>query len=314
MNDPTPRRRFIGPGPAAKPAASKGADLDEIIGEIDALVGMDAVKSQLNQIIALGRVIKRRRDHDLPTNNISLHMVFMGPPGTGKTEVARKIGKLLKAIGLLKTGDVHEVDRSKLVGGYMGQAAIKSRAAFEAAIGGVLFIDEAYTLSGGTSDTAGADAYGEESITTLLKLMEDFRDRIVVIAAGYTDEMERFLKTNPGLNSRFAKKLRFDSYNADELFEILKRMAKREGYVFLGDAEKEAGKAVREMAQVGSKDPKFGNARDVRSLFERIVLSQAERIGYDDEFDNLPEAERKQRLCEITEEDVHIAAGWAESR
>ena len=189
----------------------EGADLEEVIADINALVGMDAIKAQLDQIIALGRIIKHRRDANLKTNNISMHMVFMGPPGTGKTEVARKIGGLLKAIGLLKNGDLHEVDKSKLVGGYQGQTPIKVRNLFEAAIGGVLFIDEAYTLSGGTNEMAGPDAYGDEAITTLLKLMEDYRDRIVVIAAGYTDEMERFLKTNPGLNSRFAKKQKCSS-------------------------------------------------------------------------------------------------------
>ncbi len=310
MSDPTPRRSFIRTSPGAKPPASKGADLEQVINDINSLVGMDAIKAQLDQIIALGRIIKHRRDANLKTNNISLHMVFMGPPGTGKTEVARKIGGLLKAIGLLKTGDLHEVDKSKLVGGYQGQTPIKVRNLFEAAIGGVLFIDEAYTLSGGTNEMAGPDAYGDEAITTLLKLMEDYRDRIVVIAAGYTDEMERFLKTNPGLNSRFAKKLRFDSYSAEELLEILIRMAKRDEYVLSPAAENEVAKAVREMEQSGRKDPKFGNARDVRSLFERIVLAQAERLGYDENFELLSEQERRERLREITVDDVKVAAGW----
>jgi stage V sporulation protein K len=309
MPETTSTPRFIRSTAGVRTSAqTKGADLEQVINEVNELVGMDAIKEQLDQIIALGRIMKQRRNLDLPTNSISLHMVFMGPPGTGKTEVARKIGKLLKAIGLLKDGDVREVDRSKLVAGYQGQTGLQVRSEIEKAIGGVLFIDEAYSLSGGMDNLAKADSFGEEAITQLVKCMEDYRDRMVVIAAGYTDQMENFLKANPGLNSRFSKKIRFNGYDDKEMFEIFLRMAEKEKYVLDEEAKKEAGKVMRDMYTRGKNDPKFGNARDVRSFFEKVVLTQAERLGYDETFEELPEETRKERLREITEDDVRKAA------
>jgi stage V sporulation protein K len=183
-----------------------------------------------------------RRERDIPMEKISLHLIFTGPPGTGKTIMARKIGDLFKAVGLLRKGHVVEVDRSKLTGAHLGAAGQLVREAVKDALDGVLFIDEAYALAGGTGDLASSDLYGNEAIQTLLKMMEDHRERLVVIAAGYPGPMRRFLENNPGLRSRFTREFHFHSYEHEELIAIFKFMTKEGKYLLDPEAEREAEK------------------------------------------------------------------------
>jgi stage V sporulation protein K len=234
---------------------------------------------------------------------ISLHLIFIGPPGTGKTIMARKIGDLFKAIGLLRKGHCVEVDRSKLTGAHLGAAGQLVREAVKDALDGVLFIDEAYALAGGTGDLASSDLYGNEAIQTLLKMMEDYRERLVVIAAGYPGPMRRFLENNPGLRSRFTREFSFHSYDHEELIAIFKFMTKEGKYLLDPEAEREAEKYIR------SLDPKredFGNARDIRTFFERILPAQAYRIAETPDF----EAMTNEQLLTITADDIRAVAEW----
>lgn len=277
--------------------------LGKVLKEIAALIGMDNVKDELNQLIALGRLVALRRDRDIPMEKISLHLIFTGPPGTGKTIMARKIGVLFKAIGLLRKGHVVEVDRSKLTGAHLGAAGQLVREAVKDALDGVLFIDEAYALAGGTGDVASSDLYGNEAIQTLLKMMEDHRDRLVVIAAGYPGPMRRFLENNPGLRSRFTREFRFHSYEHDELIAIFKFMTREGKYLLDPDAEREAEKYIRGLDR---KREDFGNARDIRTFFERILPAQAYRIAETPNFESMTNEE----LLTITAADIRAVAGW----
>jgi len=288
-------------GPRIPVKRADDTGLDDVLAEIGALVGMESIKMQLNELIALGRVIAIRRDRDLPLHRFSQHLVFTGPPGTGKTVVARKIGKLFKAIGLLRKGHCIEVDRSKLVGRHIGEAGQLVQEAVKDALDGVLFIDEAYSLAGGSGPLATGDMYGNEAIQTLLKLMEDYRDRLVVIVAGYTGPMRRFLENNVGLKSRFSREFEFKSYSHEELFEIFQIIAHDAKYILEPGALREVEKYIRTMDR--SRDD-FGNARDVRSLFERIVPAQAMRLG---ELANLDQLSNEELLT-ITADDVRAAS------
>ena len=281
----------------ADAALSKASALDEVIAEINALVGMNDIKVQLAELVALGRVIAVRRDRDIPLQKISLHLVFTGPPGTGKTVVARKIGKLFRAIGLLNKGHCIEVDRSKLVGRFVGEAGQLVQEAVKDALDVVLFIDEAYLLAGGTGPLSSSDQYGTEAIGTLLSLMENYRDRLVVIVAGYNSPMRRFLDNNIGLKSRFTRQFDFKSYSHDELIEIFWLLVKDAHYQFDDGARREVEKYIRTMDR--SRED-FGNARDVRNFLERIVPVQALRLG---ELENL-ESLSNDELMTITAEDV----------
>jgi SpoVK/Ycf46/Vps4 family AAA+-type ATPase len=276
--------------------------LDEVLAEINALVGMYDIKQQLNELLALGRVIAVRRDRDIPLQKISLHLVFTGPPGTGKTIVARKIGKLFKAVGLLKRGHCVEVGRVDLVGRFIGEAGQLMKDKVKEALDGVLFIDEAYALTeSGGGALSSADQYGMEAVNTLLAMMENDRDRLVVIVAGYPEKMRRFLDSNVGLKSRFTKEFRFESYSHDELIEIFWQIVEESHYRFDSGARREAEKYIRQMNR-GRED--FGNARDIRTFLESIVPVQALRLG---EMDNL-ESLTNEELLTFTAEDVRIVA------
>lgn len=276
--------------------------LEEVVREIDRMIGLGSVKHELNRLIAFARVIAIRRERDIPVGAINLHMVFSGPPGTGKTVVARKVGRMLKAIRLLRKGQCIETDRSQLVGAVLGETAKLVREKVKDALDGVLFIDEAYTLTGGGSGLHGADPFGQEAVDTLLKLMEDYRDRLVVIAAGYSSEMRKFVESNPGLKSRFSRFVEFPSYDGDELFSIFKHMVEEGSYRLDEDAGVEARKHITWMSKTA--DETFGNARAVRQFFESILPIQAERVAFLPNMTELSDAD----LLTITVDDVRAAA------
>lgn len=207
---------------------------------------------------------------NIKTEPVSMHMVFTGNPGTGKTTVARLIGEIYNEIGLLSTSDCIEVDRSILVAEYVGQTAIKTKNMINRALGGVLYIDEAYTLV-----NKGAKDFGQEAIDTLLKEMEDHRENLVVIVAGYIDEIEAFIDSNPGLKSRFTKKIHFDDYRADELEEIFTKLAKN--YVISDEAQTELHRIFEIM--YNNKPDHFGNGREVRNFYEKVIAKLAYRIS-----------------------------------
>lgn len=247
---------------------------EEALAELDALVGLDAVKKEVRNISNLARYLIHRKAAGLPAPAFSLHMVFTGNPGTGKTTVARLIGEIYRDVGVLESGHLVEVDRAGLVGIYVGQTGPKTREAFMRAKGGVLFVDEAYNL---ILDTDGDDQYGNEAIGTLLKLMEDHRDDVVVIAAGYTKEMKRFIDSNPGLQSRFTRYLEFDDYSAADLAEIFYRMCEKNKLTLGKEAKAKVSDAMQ--ALIAEKKESFGNAREVRTKFEQAMQNQANRLA-----------------------------------
>ena len=250
---------------------SESESLDELIGELNSLIGLGKVKLSLNNLINLVKVRKMREDMGLKTPSMSLHLVFSGNPGTGKTTVARLLARIYHKLGVVSKGQLVEVDRAGLVEGYVGQTAIKTSEVCDKAMGGVLFIDEAYTL---TKDD-GQD-FGQEAVDTLLKRMEDNRDDFIVIVAGYTDEMTEFINSNPGLRSRFNKFIEFPDYNGTELFDIYIQMCESQDYLLDGEAEAYVETHLRQMAN--SKEEHFANAREVRNYFERCMERQASRI------------------------------------
>lgn len=266
--------------------------IEDLLAELDSYVGMDAIKTEVRSLINMVQVYKLRREHDLPTTDMSLHMVFSGNPGTGKTTVARIMSRIYHSLDILSKGQLVEVDRSGLVAGYVGQTALKTQKVIEKAMGGVLFIDEAYALNGKSEND-----FGQEAIDTILKAMEDHRDDLVVIVAGYTELMDRFIHSNPGLESRFNRFLLFEDYTPKEMFEIFK-MRCGKGYVLAPEAEP----LVRDYIAEESADPSFGNARGVRNLFEHILVAQNNRLA------KLPTVTRED-LMTITPDDVLHARG-----
>jgi len=256
--------------------ASESVDL--VMAELDRLVGLESVKSRISTMTNLLKVQRRRGEVGLPEVLGSRHMVFTGPPGTGKTTVARLFGRVLRALGYLPRGHLVEVTRSDLVAGFVGQTSIKADAAIDSAVDGVLFIDEAYALA---PERAGGD-YGEEAVAALVKRMEDRRERMVVIVAGYPDEMDRFLESNPGLASRFPEHIEFPAYARDELVEIFRRFAADAGYEPGPEAIDEVHRVVDSWDR-GART--FGNARAVRNLFEDVVASHANRVVHERAFD-----------------------------
>lgn len=250
----------------------KANELDRLLEELDELVGLEAVKEEVRSLTNLIKVRALRKKHGLPLMDMSYHMVFTGNPGTGKTTVARLIAGIYKELGLLSKGNLIETDRAGLVAGYVGQTALKVKEVVDKAIGGVLFIDEAYALANQYSND-----FGDEAIETLVKLMEDHRDDLVVIVAGYTEEMNNFLKSNTGLTSRFNKFITFDDYSDSELIQILESMAHKAGFILEQEAVDKCCEMVSNMTDKERAD--FGNARGIRNLFERIVVNQANRIS-----------------------------------
>lgn len=241
------------------------------------LVGLKSVKEDVLSLRNLVKVQQLRTARGLPNTMISYHCVFTGNPGTGKTTVARIVADIYKEMGILKKGHLVETDRSGLVADYVGQTATKTNAVIDSALDGVLFIDEAYTLArGGDSD------YGAEAVATLLKRMEDERDRLVVILAGYTDEIKEFIDSNPGLQSRFCRYIHFDDYSVEELLDMFRLSLKRTQYKIQQDAYKELARYF--FKRVTSREKNFGNGRFVRNTFERLVQYQANRVAVLDDF------------------------------
>ncbi len=268
--------------------------IEELKAELDTYIGLDNIKKEVNNLINMVTVYNMRKEHKLPTTSMSLHMVFSGNPGTGKTMIARLMSKIYRSLGILSKGHLVEVDRSGLVAGYVGQTAIKTSKVIGEAMGGLLFIDEAYGLS-----NKGDNDFGHEAIDTLLKAMEDKREDLVVVVAGYDGLMDDFIHSNPGLESRFNRYLHFDDYTLNEMVDIFKLQCKK-GFYTLGE---EAEKEVRYSIELGNKNSiSFGNARGVRNIFEHILTQQANRLA--SETDITPE-----RLMEILPCDVIAARG-----
>ncbi len=257
----------------AQTAPDDGKTLEDLMAELDALIGLESVKREVTTLVNLIKVRKMREEHKLKVMDMSFHMVFTGNPGTGKTTVARLIAQIYRKLGVLSRGQLVETDRSGLVAGYVGQTAGKVTEVVNGALGGILFIDEAYALArkGMEND------FGREAIDTLVKLMEDHRDDLVVIVAGYTDEMHDFLTSNPGLISRFNKYIDFPDYTDDELMEILRMNAGNQGYRLTEAAEGVVREMLASMTLGERLD--FGNARGMRNTLEKLVQEQANRLA-----------------------------------
>jgi tetratricopeptide (TPR) repeat protein/SpoVK/Ycf46/Vps4 family AAA+-type ATPase len=247
--------------------------LEDILAELQKLVGMDNIKQDIQQLMRFLRVEQMRSQQGHSGTPISLHTVFYGPPGTGKTTVARLMGRIFKALGILKKGHVIEVDRSKLVAEYVGQTAPRTNAVIDDALDGILFIDEAYTLK----PAGSGNDFGQEAIDTLLKRMEDDRDRLIVIVAGYKNEMQAFIKSNPGLESRFNRYFTFLDYNQDELLGIFKLLTKSKGFDLINEAEDQLHHYFTQCYTY--RNATFGNGRLVRNVFEKVVQAQSFRIA-----------------------------------
>jgi len=276
----------------------KPESIEDLKKELEGYIGLEMVKKEVNSLINLVTIQKLRKENGLPVNDLSLHMVFSGNPGTGKTMIARLMARIYKSLGILTKGHLVEVDRSGLVAGYVGQTAIKTSEVIEKAKGGVLFIDEAYALT-----NRGGTDYGQEAVDTLLKAMEDNRDDLIVIVAGYIELMEEFIHSNPGLESRFNRFLHFPDYSVDEMMAIFDMRCSQNGYTLNEDARD----LLRSLLALYSLDIKgFGNARGVRNLFERAVSAQANRLATDPEI-------TKEDLMTLTADDIHAAGGGAEA-
>ena len=251
---------------------TKPVTYDEALAELDALVGLESVKAEVKKLASFVKVCEDRRKAGLKVPPMSYHMVFTGNPGTGKTTVARIMAKIFRSLGVLKKGHLVETDRSGLVAGYVGQTAEKTNEIIDKALDGVLFIDEAYAL---TED--GGKGYGGEAIATLLKRMEDERDRLIVVVAGYTEEMKKFIDANPGLKSRFNRYIEFPDYSAAELAEMFRRTAEKNQYKLAPDIATNLVPALAALTR--RRDRQFGNGRFVRNLFEKSVERQAVRLA-----------------------------------
>ena len=303
---PAAEKKPEGKDPAPKQSAKTGASaasakeetppppekIEDLVKELEGYIGLAGVKQEVKNLINMVKVHKMRKENGLPVEDLSLHMVFSGNPGTGKTTVARIMARIYRSLGILSKGTLVEVDRSGLVAGYVGQTALKTKKVIEKALGGVLFIDEAYALNGG-----GENDFGQEAIDTVLKAMEDHREDLVVIVAGYTELMEDFIHSNPGLESRFNRFLLFEDYSLGEMMGIFRMRCEKGQYTLDADAEE----AVRQFITEENTHPEtFGNARGVRNLYERILVQQANRLAG-------LETVTKDDLVRLTAEDVRAA-------
>jgi len=246
--------------------------LEDLLKELDALVGLHRVKTDVRQLINFLKVQKMREEKGMLAAPISRHLVFYGNPGTGKTTIARLLAQVYRSLQILSRGHLIESDRGDLVAGYVGQTALKVKEIVSQALGGVLFIDEAYALNG---EGRGND-FGQEAVETLLKLMEDHRHDFVVIVAGYTEKMEEFISSNPGLRSRFTKFLYFEDYTPEQLVEIFKGFCAKASFKLTSDAEQRLLELFKLLSL--ARDESFGNARTARNLFEMTISKQANRI------------------------------------
>ena len=281
------------PAPAKAPEAPPKEDIAKLREELNSLIGLDLVKREVDNLINLVTINKLRRDHGLKVEELSLHMVFSGNPGTGKTTVARIMSRIYHSLDILSKGHLVEVDRSGLVAGYVGQTALKTQEAVQKALGGVLFIDEAYALT-----TRGPQDYGQEAVETLLKAMEDHRDDLIVIVAGYIELMEEFVESNPGLESRFNRFIHFPDYTVEEMMGIFRMRCDKAGYTLAP----EAGDELKRILAEKSKDSiGFGNARGVRNLFEKALSRQANRLAAMGQL-------TREQLMEIRAEDLGDAS------
>ena len=286
----------------AKPADAQEAaeeetppeNIEDLKKELDELIGLKGVKREVNNLINTVTIYKLRRENGLKTVDMSLHMVFSGNPGTGKTMIARLMSRIYKSLGMLQKGHLVEVDRSGLVAGYVGQTATKTSAVIEKALGGVLFIDEAYALNGKTEND-----FGQEAIDTLLKAMEDHREDLVVIVAGYDGLMDEFIHSNPGLESRFNRYMHFDDYTTEEMMGILDLQLKKGQYQLTEQARRDVADYI---AAANTSSISFGNGRGVRNIFERLLVAQANRLAQ-------AENVTKEDLMTLTEDDVAAARG-----
>ncbi len=247
--------------------------LEELLAELDELVGLENIKKEVRSMVNLIKIRKLRKEHGLIVPAMSFHMVFYGNPGTGKTTIARLLAGIYKQLGVLSKGQLVEVDRSGLVAGYVGQTAIKTQKVIDSAKGGILFIDEAYALSA----SGKGDDFGQEAIVTILKAMEDLRDDFIVIVAGYTDLMQQFVQSNPGLKSRFNKYLEFEDYTPEELLEIFKLRCRKAGYEPDEECLKVSAEHFRKACEERGED--YANARDVRNYLEKAIVNQADRLA-----------------------------------
>lgn len=246
--------------------------LQDLLNELNALVGLEKVKNKVQDLIVYQKVQKMRREKNLHSSKNTLHLAFTGNPGTGKTTVARIVGRIYKQIGLLSKGHFVEVSRTDLIAGYQGQTALKVKKVIEQAKGGVLFIDEAYSIT----ENDKSDSYGRECLTELTKALEDYREDLVVIVAGYTEPMSKFFESNPGLESRFNTFIEFDDYSPNELDSILHYMCKMNDYI-LDEKVKEKIHSYFEK-KTTMKDKNFANARLVRNLYDNLIMNHARRV------------------------------------
>jgi len=269
--------------------------IEEIVKELDTMIGLNNIKDLVKQLRAFVTIQKKREKQQLKVDSLVMHMIFKGNPGTGKTTVARILARLFKELGLLDKGHLKEVERADLVGEYIGHTAQKTRKMVESALGGILFIDEAYSLArGGNRD------FGKEAIDTLVKAMEDKRDNLIVILAGYPKEMDYFLQSNPGLNSRFPIQIDFEDYNLEELIDIGRLMVKEREYIFSKGAEAKLYSILGKLRQ--SSGAEEGNARTVRNLIEESIRNQAIRLVTKEKI-------TKKELMTITREDLKAVDG-----